>query len=191
VLERTECCAAATPLQRAVYGVGCARLTNVLHDHHLTRPDTPGLTLRGSCFTLSQEPPLIGDVRCVPSRMSQPTRKARTPPGVPPTKPQRGSSFLTRPCLETCAAPTVWIIQPATPDALTASPILLQWPRASVRWLTEKFLAALINQSGASLKSAPRRLTRGTPGPGRSTSPGAFPCPRASKGPVRVGGREI
>lgn len=26
----------------------------------------------------------------------QPTRKARTPPEVPPTKPQRGSSFLTR-----------------------------------------------------------------------------------------------
>jgi hypothetical protein len=44
----------------------------------------------GSCFTLSQEPPLIGDVRCVPSRMSQPTRKARTPPEVPPDQTSAG-----------------------------------------------------------------------------------------------------
>jgi len=63
--------------------------------------------------------------------MSQPTRKARTPPEVPPTKPQRGS-FLTRPCLETCAAPTVWIIQPATPDALTAAPTTQVLPTTMV-----------------------------------------------------------
>jgi hypothetical protein len=35
--------------------------------------------------------------------MSQPTRKARTPPEVPPTKPQRGSSYAAVPRNLRCA----------------------------------------------------------------------------------------